>query len=147
MTQRFDPSKLIPEGYKALYGVHLKVQNSGLDLGLVELVRLRASQINGCAFCVAMHIPMGREHGLTEHQVNLVAAWRDAPVFGARERAALAWTEAVTVLVNQNVSDAVYAQVSAQFSEQEIAQLTLAICEVNTWNRLNIASRTPPVLA
>lgn len=146
MSQRFDPSKLIPDGYKAMYGVHLKVQNSGLDLGLLELVRLRVSQINGCAACVAMHVPMGREHGLTEHQINLTAVWRDAPVFSARERAALAWAEAVTVLAGQEVSDAVYAEVSAQFCDHEIAHLTLAVGEINLWNRLNIASRTPPAL-
>lgn len=147
MSQRFDPSKLIPEGYKAMYGVHLKVQNSGLELGLLELVRLRVSQINGCAFCVAMHVPLGREHGLSEHQINLTAVWRDAPVFSPRERAALVWAEAVTVLAGQDVPDAAYAEVSAHFSEQEIAHLTLAIGEINLWNRLSIASRTPPALA
>ncbi len=146
MKQRFDASKLIPEGYKAMYGVHINVQNSGLDLGLLELVRLRVSQINGCAYCVAMHVPLGRKHGMTENQINLTAAWKDAPVFSARERAALTWAEAVTKLADQEVSDAAYAEVSAQFSEQEIAQLTLCICEINTWNRLSIASRTPPVL-
>lgn len=147
MSQRFDPSKLIPEGYKAMYGVHLKVQNSGLDLGLLELVRLRVSQINGCAYCVAMHVPLGREHGLTEHQINLTAVWRDAPVFSPRERAALAWAEAVTVLAGQEVSDAAYAEVGAHFAEVEIAHLTLAIGEINTWNRLSIAARLAPVLA
>jgi len=147
MTQRFEPAKLIPEGYKAMYGLHKQVQSSGLGLALLELVRLRVSQINGCAYCIAMHVPLGREHGLTEHQVNLTAAWKDAPVFSARERAALAWAEAVTVLEGREVSDAAYATVSAEFSAEEVAQLTLAVCEINTWNRLSIAARLTPVLA
>lgn len=146
MTQRFDPSKLIPEGYKAMYGLHLKVQSSGLGVDLLELVRLRVSQINGCAYCIAMHIPLGREHGLTEHQLNLTAAWKDAPVFSTRQRAALAWAEAVTVLANREVSDEVYEVARAEFDETELAQLTLAVCEINAWNRLSIASRLAPVL-
>ena len=147
MEQRFDVNKLIPEGYQAMLGVHTYVQGCGLDLGLLELVRLRVSQINGCAFCVAMHVPLARKHGLNEHQINLTATWKEAPVFSERERAALAWAEAVTVIVAQDVSDAVYAQVEAQFSAEEIAKLTMCIGEINTWNRLMLASRTPPVLA
>lgn len=146
MKQRFDVSKLIPEGYQAMYGVHTYVQGCGLDLGLLELVRLRVSQMNGCAFCVAMHIPLARKYGLSENQINLTATWKESPVFSARERAALAWAEAVTILTSQEVADAVYAQVEAQFSAEEIAKLTLCIGEINTWNRLMVASRTPPVL-
>ena len=101
MEQRFDVSQLIPDGYKAMYGVHTYVQGCGLDLGLLELVRLRISQINGCAFCVAMHIPLARKYGLSEHQINLTATWKESPVFSPRERAALAWSEAVTVIVAQ----------------------------------------------
>lgn len=147
MQQRFDISKLIPDGYKAMYGVHTFVQGCGLDLGLLELVRLRISQINGCTFCVAMHIPLARQYGVSEHQINLVAAWKEAPVFNARERAALAWAEAVTALAGQDVPDAAYDQMKAEFDDREIALLTLCISEINTWNRLMIASRTPPVLA
>lgn len=147
MEQRFDLTKLIPEGYKALYGVHNAVQNSGLDLGLLELVRLRVSQINGCAFCVAMHVPLGRKHGLSEHQINLVAVWKEAPVFSARERAALAWAEALTAIVGQEVPDEAYVLVHAQFSTEEVALLTLCVAEINTWNRLALAARTTPVLA
>jgi len=146
MEQRFDVSKLIPDGYKAMYGVHTCVQNSGMDLGLLELIRLRISQINGCAFCVAMHVPLGRKFGLSEHQIHLVATWKEAPVFSAKERAALAWAEAVTVLVSQDVPDAVYAAVQAHFSAEEIAKLTFCIAEINAWNRLMVASRTPPAL-
>lgn len=146
MQQRFDVSKLIPEGYKAMFGVHTYVQGCGLDHGLLELVRLRVSQINGCAFCVAMHVPMARKAGLTEHQINLAATWKEAPVFSPRERAALAWAEAVTVLVAQEVPDALYVALQAEFAPEEIANLTLCIGEINTWNRLMLASRTPPAL-
>lgn len=146
MEQRFDIGKLIPDGYKAMFGVHTYVQGCGLELGLLELVRLRVSQINGCAFCVAMHVPLGRKYGLSENQLQLVATWKEAPVYSARERAALAWAEAVTSLRDQEVPDAVYAQVEASFTEQEIANLTLSIAEINSWNRLMVASRTPPML-
>lgn len=146
MKQRFDITELIPGGYEAMYGVHTYVQGAGLDLGLLELVRLRVSQTNGCAFCVAMHIPLARKYGLSEHQINLVATWKESPVFSARERAALAWADAVTALAGQEVPDAAYEQVKAEFSPEEIATLTLCIGEINTWNRLMIASRTPPEL-
>jgi len=146
MEQRFDITKLIPKGYQAMFAVHTYVQGAGLDLGLLELVRLRVSQTNGCGFCVAMHIPLARKHGVTEHQINLVATWKESPVFSARERAALAWADAVTALVGQEVPDTVYEQVKAEFSPEEIANLTLCIGEINTWNRLMVASRTPPVL-
>lgn len=146
MEQRFDVSKLIPAGYKAMYGVHTYVQGCGLDLGLLELVRLRISQLNGCAFCVAMHIPLARKHGLSEHQINLVATWKESPVFSARERAALAWAEAVTDLSSQEVPDAVYDALCQHFNATEIANLTLCVAEINSWNRLMVASRTPPQL-
>ncbi|WP_234082867.1 carboxymuconolactone decarboxylase family protein [Azonexus sp. R2A61] len=146
MEQRFDIGKLIPDGYKAMFGVHTYVQGCGLELGLLELVRLRVSQINGCAFCVAMHVPLGRKYGLSENQLQLVATWKEAPIYSARERAALAWAEAITSLRDQEVPDAVYAQVEANFTAQEIANLTLGIAEINSWNRLMVASRTPPML-
>ncbi|MFT4172856.1 MAG: carboxymuconolactone decarboxylase family protein [Herbaspirillum sp.] len=147
MEQRFDVGALTPDGYKAMFGVHTFVQKSGLPLALLELVRLRVSQINGCAFCVNMHVPLGREHGLSEHQINLAATWREAPVFSARERAALAWAEAVTALAGQEVPDAVYEQAKAVFSPEEIAKLTFCVVEINGWNRLMVASRTPPQIA
>ena len=146
MEQRFDITELIPDGYKAMFAVHKYVQSAGLNLGLLELVRLRVSQTNGCGFCVAMHIPLAREYGLTEHQINLVATWKESPVFSARERAALAWADAVTALAGQEVPDKVYDHVKTEFSPEEIANLTLCIGEINTWNRLMIASRTPPAL-
>jgi AhpD family alkylhydroperoxidase len=146
MEQRFDIGKLIPEGYKAMFGVHSYVQGCGLDTALLELVRLRISQINGCAFCVAMHVPLARKHGLSEDQINLTATWKEAPVFDARQRAALAWAEAVTALTAQEVPDAIYEQAKAHFDGQEIANLTMCVVEINGWNRLMVASRTPPVL-
>lgn len=146
MEQRFDNGKLIPEGIKALFGLHNYVQGAGLDMRLLELIRLRVSQINGCAFCVAMHLPLARESGLSEHQIHLIATWKEAPVFDARQRAALTWAEAVTVLHAQEVPDAAYDLVKTHFSAQEIANLTLCIAEINSWNRLMVASRTPPQL-
>jgi len=146
MEQRFDITRLIPDGYQAMYAVHTYVQGAGLDLGLLELVRLRVSQTNGCGYCVAMHIPLARKYGVTEHRINLVATWKESPVFSDRERAALAWADAVTALVGQEVPDTGYEQVKAEFSDEEIAKLTLCIGEINTWNRLMIASRTPPTL-
>lgn len=129
-----------------MYALHTYVQGAGLDLGLLELVRLRVSKTNGCGFCVAMHIPLARKYGVTEHQIHLVSTWKESPVFSARERAALAWADAVTALGGQEVPDKVYEQVKAEFTPEEIANLTLCIGEINTWNRLMIASRTPPAL-
>ncbi|HEX6735246.1 MAG TPA: carboxymuconolactone decarboxylase family protein [Azonexus sp.] len=144
MEQRFDVAKLAPAGYQAMYGVHTYVQKSGLDHGLLEIVRLRVSQINGCAFCLAMHVPLARKHGVSDAKINLVAAWREAPQFDARERAALAWAEALTVLAPGGAPDAVYAELQAVFSAKEIADLSFMVAEINAWNRLMVASRTPP---
>jgi len=147
MQARFDFTKVAGDGYKAMLGVHSYVQNSGLDLGLLELVKIRASQINGCAFCLGMHIPLARQHGVTDDQLNLLVAWREAPVFSDRERAALAWSESLTLLKGGDVSDDVYAQACAHFSTKEIADLSFAVAEINAWNRLMICSRTPPQVA
>jgi AhpD family alkylhydroperoxidase len=135
------------EGYKAMLGVHSYVQNSGLDLGLLELVKIRVSQINGCAFCLAMHIPIARKHGVSDDQLNLLVAWREAPVFNPQERAALAWAESMTSLVGGDVPDPIYEQACEQFSTKEIADLSFAVAEINAWNRLMVCSRTPPQLA
>lgn len=147
MKQRFDLTEVAAAGYKALLGVHGYVQKSGLDLGLLELVKVRASQINGCAFCLAMHVPLARQHGVSEDQLNLLVAWREAPVFSVRERAALAWAESMTNLKDGDVPDSVYEPLSQQFSIKEIADLSFAVAEINAWNRLMVCSRTPPVLA
>jgi AhpD family alkylhydroperoxidase len=115
----------------------------GLDKQLLELIKLRASQVNGCAFCVQFHILAAEALGIAVDKLNLVVVWREAPVFSGRERAALAWTEALTV-VTQGVSDEVYAEVVAEFSEQELAYLSSAIGAINVWNRLGVGYRWSP---
>lgn len=147
MEQRFDFTVVAAEGYKAMLGVHSYVQKSGIDLGLLELVKIRVSQINGCAFCLAMHIPLARKNGVSDDQLNLLVAWRDAPVFNNKERVALAWAESMTCLVGGDVPDHIYERACEQFSEKEIADLSLAVAEINAWNRLMICSRTPPQVA
>jgi AhpD family alkylhydroperoxidase len=144
MKQRFDFTTVAAAGYKAMLGVHGYVQKSGLDLGLLELVKIRVSQINGCAFCLSMHIPLARQNGVSEDQLNLLVAWREAPVFNAPERAALAWAESMTCLKDGEVPDAIYEQLCQHFSTKEIADLAFAVAEINAWNRLMICSRTPP---
>ncbi len=146
MDQRLDLMKVSPDGYKAMLGVHSYVRNCGLSLGLLELVKTRVSQINGCAFCIAMHVPLARKHGVSEDQLHLLAAWREAPIYSPQERAALAWSEALTRLTGGDVSDAVYAEISQHFSEKEVADLSFAVAEINAWNRLMICTRTPPQL-
>ncbi|MCB5186475.1 carboxymuconolactone decarboxylase family protein [Methylobacillus caricis] len=143
MTKRFDYDQ---DGYKAMFGVHQYVQGCGLDHGLLELIRLRVSQINGCAFCINMHVPLAQKGGITDNKIHLVAAWKEAGVFSERERAALAWAEAVTLLRDAEVPDPVYTLVQDQFSKKELADLTLAVVEINAWNRLMVASRIPPEL-
>jgi AhpD family alkylhydroperoxidase len=116
----------------------------GLDKQLLELVKIRASQINGCAFCVQYHILEAERLGIPQDKINLVVVWREAPQFSKRERAALAWTEALTVLGN-GVSDEVYAEASSEFSEKELLYLTSAVSVINVWNRYGVAYRwTPP---
>jgi len=121
------------------------VDASGLDKGLVELLKLRASQINGCAFCLQFHLNLARKLGLPQRQLDQLAAWRDSHAFSARERAALAWTEALTRMAAAPVEAGLYAQLQASFSEAEIANLTAAIAAINAWNRIAGALRfTPP---
>ncbi len=146
MNQRLDLTKVSPEGYKAMLGVHSYVQNSGLGLGLLELVKMRVSQINGCAFCIAMHVPLARNNGISDDQLHLLAAWREAPIYSQKERAALAWAEALTRLTEGDVSDEVYAEMRKNFSEKETADLSFAVAEINAWNRLMMCTRTPPQL-
>jgi AhpD family alkylhydroperoxidase len=135
---------LTPDAYDAVFALSGVAAKAGLDSQLLELVKLRASQINGCAFCVQFHILQGERLGVAADKLNLVVVWREAPLFSARERAALAWTEALTLLT-QGVSDEVYAEVSAEFSEKELMYLTSAIASINVWNRFGAAYRwTPP---
>ena len=139
-----DFMKLTPDAYEAVQTLGKVAAKAGLDKQLLELIKLRASQINGCAFCVQYHILQGESLGIPVDKLNLVVVWREAPQFSARERAALAWTEALTLL-DGGVSDEVYAQASAEFSEKELAYLTSAIASINVWNRFGAAFRwTPP---
>jgi AhpD family alkylhydroperoxidase len=120
------------------------VQGSGLDQSLIELVKTRASQINGCAFCINMHTQDARKHGETEQRLYLLNAWREAPIYSERERAALAWTEAVTLISETHASDDIYNEVRTHFSETETVNLTMLIGTINAWNRLAIAFRAVP---
>jgi AhpD family alkylhydroperoxidase len=139
-----DFKALAPEAYDAILALGQVAAKAGIDRQLLELIKLRASQLNGCAFCVQFHILQSESLGIPVDKLNLVVVWREAPQFSARERAALAWTEALTQLAG-GVSDEVYAQARAEFSEQELAYLSSAVASINVWNRLGVAYRwTPP---
>ena len=144
MSARFDVESAAPGGVKVMMGLHAYVQDCGLDHALLELVKIRASQINGCAFCIAMHVPLARKLGVGEEKMHLLAAWREAPVYSPRERAALGWAEALTRLTGGDIADSVFEEARQHFSEKEIADLSLAVVEITGWNRLMIGSRTPP---
>lgn len=145
MNNRIDYAKASPEGYKAFGGVYVTLQNSGLSKELVDLVYLRVSQINGCAFCIDMHTRDLVKRGVTVNKLALVSVWREAgAVFSDRERIALAWAEAVTRVAETRVPDADYEATAAEFSDKELADLTYAIGLMNAFNRLGVAFRTPP---
>ena len=144
MKARMDFRKASPQGAKAIAELHAFVKRCGLDHMLLELVKLRASQINGCAHCIDMHTKELRAGGETEQRLYLLNAWEESPFYSERERAALAWTEALTLITDGHVPDEVYETARAQFSEEELANLTLAIIAINGANRLNIAFRTVP---
>jgi AhpD family alkylhydroperoxidase len=142
MQPRLDPRKLAPAGIKALFGLEEYVRNSSLEPSLVDLVKTRASQINGCAFCIHMHTREARARGETEERLYLLDAWRESPLYSERERAALAWTEAITLIHETHAPDEVYEEVRRHFSEQELVDLTLAIATINVWNRMAIGFRS-----
>jgi len=136
--------KVSPEGIQAVRGMENYVRQCGLEPPLLELVRLRASQINGCSFCIDAHTKDARAQGESEQRLYCLSAWWETPFYSDRERAALAWTEAVTRISEKQVPDDVYENAMAQFSEQELVDLTMAVVAVNTWNRLAICFNTPP---
>ncbi len=139
-----DFQKLAPDAFEIVSSLGKIAAKAGLDKQLLELIKLRASQINGCAFCVQYHILQAETLGVPEDKINLVVVWREAPQFSRRERAALAWTEALT-RIPEGVSDEVFAEANAEFSEQELAYLTSAVASINVWNRYGAAFRwTPP---
>ncbi len=142
MDQRLDYKTASPEAFKAMLHVEQQIHRSGLETSLLELVKSRASQLNGCAWCLDMHSKDARAMGETEQRLYLLSVWRDAPCYTPRERAALAWTEAVTKLEGQDVPDEVYQEARAHFDEKSLVDLTLAIITINGWNRLNVAFRT-----
>ena len=127
-----------------MFGLERFVNQSGLESGLLDLVRMRVSQINGCAYCLDMHSKDLRHEGETEQRLYLLDAWRESPFYTDRERAALEWAEAVTLVTDGHVSDQVYDLAKSQFSEEELIDLTMAVVTINGWNRLSIAFRTTP---
>jgi AhpD family alkylhydroperoxidase len=144
MHARIDVAKISPDASQAMLGLEAYVNQSGLDASLLDLVKTRASQINGCAFCLNMHTRDARARGETEQRLYTLSAWRETPFFTERERAALAWTEALTLVSETQVPDDVYEAARAQFSEAELVDLSMAIVAINGWNRLAIAFRKTP---
>ncbi len=144
MEPRFDFGKVAPGVYQAMIGLEKYLHQCGLEESLLHLIRLRGSQINGCAYCLDMHWKDLRAIGESEQRLYSLDAWEESPYYSDRERAALAWTEAVTRVSETHVPDSVYEEARKQFSEKELADLTLAVAAINSWNRLSIASRTVP---
>jgi AhpD family alkylhydroperoxidase len=142
MKPRLNAYQASPGIMKALMALESQVANSGLEPTLIELVKIRASQINGCAFCLHMHTRDARAHGECEERIYLLDAWRESPLYTARERAALAWTEAVTLVAEGHVPDTVYDQARAEFSEEDLVRLTLLVVTINAWNRFAISFRS-----
>ena len=144
MKPRISLMNVSPGIIHAMLGLEKQVSKAGLDVRLLDLVRMRASQINGCAYCLDMHSKDARAAGETEQRLYGLDAWRETPHYSARERAALEWTEALTLVTEGHVPDEVYERVRQEFSEDELAHLSLAIVAINGWNRLNVAARTIP---
>jgi AhpD family alkylhydroperoxidase len=147
MKPRMNFYQAAPDTMKALMALETQIASSGLEQSLMELVKTRASQINGCAFCINMHTQDARKRGETEQRLYLLNAWREAPLYTDRERAALAWTEAVTLISQTHAPDDVYNEVRAHFSEAETVNLTALIGAINAWNRLAIAFHAVPPAA
>ena len=144
METRFDGMKVAPGAVQSMMALEQYIRGCGLEESLLHLVKLRASQINGCAYCIDMHWKDLRALGETEQRLYSLDAWRECPYYTERERAALAWTEAVTLVTEGHVPDSVYEGVRPHFTDKELADLTLAVAAINAWNRLNVAARTEP---
>jgi AhpD family alkylhydroperoxidase len=144
VSQRLNYSKVAPGVYDAMDALDQYLAGAGLEESLLHLARLRASQLNGCAYCIDMHWKDLRAIGETEQRLCSLNAWRECPYYTDRERAMLAWTEAVTLLASGHVPDSVYREARAALSEKELADLTLAVAAINAWNRLSIAARLVP---
>ncbi len=143
MRQWIKYSRVAPEGFKALLGLENYVKQCGLEVSLLELVRIRASQINGCGYCIDIHTKDARAEGETEQRLYCLSAWQETPLYSDRERAALAWTEAVTKISESQVPDEVYDNAMAYFSEKELVDLTMEVVAINGFNRLAISFNTP----
>lgn len=144
MKPRINYAKAAPGVYDAMDALDRYLASTGLEESLLHLVRLRASQLNGCAYCIDMHWKDLRAIGETEPRLYALDAWRESPFYSERERAALAWTEAITRIADGHAPDAVHDQAQLQFSERELADLTLAVATINAWNRLSISARLTP---
>jgi len=144
MEPRLDYGKVLPEGMKTIYALDRYSQNCGLEPSLLDLIKLRASQINGCPYCIDMHIKDARTGGETEQRLYSLSVWRETPYYTDRERAALAFTEAVTLIADKHVPDEVYEQARQHFSDEELVKLTVGIVIINTWNRFAITFRDVP---
>ena len=144
MEPRLNYPAIAPEPLKLMYAVEKYLGGSGLERKLLELVKIRASQINGCAYCLDMHTQDARAEGETERRIYALSAWRETPFYTDRERAALAWTEAVTRVSDGGVSDALYEEARRHFDEKELADLTWAVAAINAWNRVAISFRSVP---
>ncbi len=144
MNTRLNYYHVSPAAVKAMMELEGFVKQSGLDQTLLNLVKLRASQINGCAYCVDLHSSEAKKSGETERRMNALSVWQEAPFFTEKERAALAWTEAVTLLSQTHVPDAIYQEIKSHFTEKEIVDLTMAIVTINGWNRLAVSFRMQP---
>jgi AhpD family alkylhydroperoxidase len=146
MSSRLRYKEVAPEVFRALSGLQAHVGKSGLDAKLIELIYLRVSQINGCAFCVHLHGKSLRAAGEPEKRLDTLVVWREAPFFTARERLALGWAESVTKLGADHIPDALYEEARREFGEKELVELTLAVATINAWNRMAIAFRSEPVV-
>ena len=144
MKELLNYAKASPEAVAAFRGVETYVRNCGIEHSLLELIKTRASQINGCAFCIDMHTKDARAKGETEQRLYALAAWEETPFFSERERAALAWAEAVTRISEGQVPERLYEELRRHFSEKEVVDLTMAVIAINGWNRLAATFRTPP---
>lgn len=144
MSPRIDYTKVAPGALQAMYRLEKYLAQSSIEAPLRDLVKLRASQINGCAYCVDMHWKDARAAGETEQRLYGLVAWREAPYYSERERAALEWTESLTLIADNHVPDKLYEETRRQFSEQELADLTLAVVTINAWNRIAISFRAEP---
>lgn len=143
---RIDSQQVAPGAVQAMLGIENYLRNSGLEKSLLTLVKIRASQINGCAYCLDMHSKEAHASGESEERLNAIATWRDATCFTPRERAALAWAEALTLVSQGNVTDQLFQETHQQFSDEEMVNLSMAIISINGWNRLNIGFRSEPAV-